>query len=105
MLAEVKVSVVERRSVDFYEEVGGPGDGCWDGAELEAEKVVSCIGGVCGEAGREGLRVEDFTGIPLDLLHGDCFCHFGFGSGRTIDDLLCEHISQLRFRKEDLQFY
>jgi hypothetical protein len=41
MLAEVKVSVVERRSVDFYEEVGGPGDGCWDGAELEAETVVS----------------------------------------------------------------
>jgi hypothetical protein len=93
MLAEVKVSVVEGRSVDFYEEVGGPRDGCLDGAELEADKAVSYIGGVCGEAGREGLRVEDFTGFPLDLLHGDCFCHFGFGSGRSIGDLLCEHIS------------
>jgi hypothetical protein len=57
MLAEVKVSVVERRSADFYEEVRGPGDGCWDGAELEAEKVVSYMGGVCDEGGLTGSRL------------------------------------------------
>jgi hypothetical protein len=91
MLAEVKVSVVEGCSVNFYEEVGGPGYGCWDGAELKAEKMVSYIGGVCGEWGREGSRVVDSTGFPFDLLHGDCFCHFEFGGG-SIDGLLCEHI-------------
>ena len=62
MLAEVKVSVVEGRSVDFYEQVGGPRDGCWDGADLEADKVVSYIGGVWGllrggQGGRTGSRL------------------------------------------------
>jgi hypothetical protein len=57
MLAEVKVSVVERCSVDLYQEVRGPGDGCWDGAELEAEKVVSYTVGVCDEGRLTGSRL------------------------------------------------